>query len=125
MGESKVNTRLEDRIILYHGSLNELNENHPTGKFKIAPEMSFTARINIPRINGQIAENLEKPIEALRRKLDNKGYAGLVNLHSDLQPAVEQRVERYGTDFGQMNLYENEFYFVEGTPIVRQLQDPQ
>ncbi|MEN9626730.1 MAG: hypothetical protein RL557_1058 [archaeon] len=83
-------------IILYHGSLNELNE-RTNGQYTFAQDSSF---VSLP---GKY-QSVERMEHEIKRQLAKKDYHGLVNRRTT---AVSEDGRAWVSGF------------IEGTPIVR------
>lgn len=88
-----------DEIILYHGSLAELNERlkakGDSGRFNFADELWFLSEFPLSYSQREV-------ITECKRQIVVRGYDGLVNMRTLVYP--EPRVITYA---------------IEGTPIVR------
>lgn len=62
-----------DDIVLYHGSLAELNSRDPGRQYRFAEDLEFVSRALRYR------ENLSEMYDLFREELREKGYDGLVN----------------------------------------------
>lgn len=97
--------KVED-IVLYHGSLTELNSRNHQRQYEFAPELTFRS---IPCSVGDVdiyrpkkERDVPLPLEGIKRELLEKGYSGLVNMRTIM-----------------FNKYH--YFAVEGTPIIEKV----
>ncbi len=83
------------KIILYHGSLEQLNSRSPDEQYESAEELSFCSEYTYSSREDDVGE--------LEKEIQNKGFDGIVDLKYKPERTVGHRA----------------FFNVEGTPIVK------
>jgi|WetSurMetagenome_2_1015567.scaffolds.fasta_scaffold130867_2 hypothetical protein len=91
MAEDK---KLEDKIVMYHGSLDELNSRNPDDQYEFAEKLSMV-------LAGYPLDN-EDWTKWMQMQIKGKGYDGIVNRRTII--TIENLTE---------------YARVEGTPIIR------
>lgn len=90
-------------IVLYHGSLEELNSRNPEKQYRIAEEDFFITDFE------ELGFIHQDPYQSIKKQIQKKDYIGLVNARS---------IIRIESNFGGAHM---RFFGMEGTPIIRAL----
>lgn len=94
-----------EKIVLYHGSLGELNARSPIEQYKPATTREF---FQIWKDDSRFERDaLAKFLSQIKENIFKKGFSGLVNVR---------------TSYSQVHYYSTpsqHYFFMEGTPIVK------